>query len=97
MILFSLHKKEGWKFWMRFKKPIATYDSRGCFSDAHEFEHDKEIEASVCPCDMQDKRRSWYRKGFREVGTHFPAMSYCITNILSNGKDVVHEHHQCGR
>jgi hypothetical protein len=86
MILWLWWKKKGWRWWMRFKKPIAHFSDTGCMNNAH-----NSVDEG-CPCNGgYAARRHWERKGYKLVAWR------CEGGIWSDGKNIVTNSHSYGR
>ena len=92
----KIHTKyPGWKYWMRFKRPIAIYEESGCFDDSCGQFSDE----AGCKCNnFHAKRLAWTNKGFSCVGYYFSTLLPGYTfRVFSNGDDIVIENGLSGR
>ena len=89
-------KHQGYRYWMRFKKPLNVYSMSGCMDDTCGDE-DNPITGG-CKCNnFYHKRNLWIAKGFDIVAYYMPAMQHYSVQILTDGKDIVLEKHGYGR
>jgi hypothetical protein len=87
-------KLAGWKWWMRFKRPIAEFADNGCFNDACENPDDK------CKCNNWGAARLPYEAaGYTVRGIRFPIWGSTGLGIkyLSDGNSVVRCYYNYGR
>ncbi len=85
MICKLWFKKEGWKWYYRFKKPVRIIHDSSCFNDAHSEED--------CECNNFHKNlREIESLGFKEVGWCTKGGIYANEN-----GDIIHSHYSYGR
>lgn len=93
MIIRMYVKKELWKWWMRFLRPVKTFYTSGCTDNfCGPYVDDG------CRCnDFYAERKKWLAKGFKEAGYFWPFLANGPKYVWTNGKKIAFEHHVCGR
>jgi len=88
---FIYQKERGYKFWLRFKKPIKVVEANGCFDNSC-----GNFGEEGCKCNNYNKTlKELEKQGFYLIGTLYK--NFTEKCLYYNGKDIIHCYYKPGR
>lgn len=97
MIWRIWHKEPGWRWWMRFKQPIAQWREQGCFNDAC---GELASDAAGCRCNGGHRHRKQLVRQFdlTLVATAPTSCTGYVKHLYVNPYGELYEElYHCGR